>query len=53
VFIYENRKMKPIEIVLRRSGEGESWRGNLRCIISTHVNITIYSPVNYYMLIII
>jgi hypothetical protein len=28
VFIYENRKMKPVEIVLRRWGkEEEQWRG--------------------------
>jgi hypothetical protein len=27
VFIYENRRMKPVEIVLRsRGGEGGEWR---------------------------
>jgi hypothetical protein len=29
VFIYENRRMKPVEIVLRRGRgeEGEQWKG--------------------------
>jgi hypothetical protein len=30
VYIYENRRMKPVEIVIRRRGEGEEgeqWRG--------------------------
>jgi hypothetical protein len=27
VFIYENRRMKPVAIVLRREEEGELWRG--------------------------
>jgi hypothetical protein len=27
VSIYENRRMKPAEIVLRRGEEGEQWRG--------------------------
>jgi hypothetical protein len=28
VFIYGNRKMKPVEIILRKEGEeGEQWRG--------------------------
>jgi hypothetical protein len=42
VSIYENKKMKPVEIVLRRRiMEGI----NLRYIVSTYiVNITIYPP---------
>jgi hypothetical protein len=26
-FIHENRRMKPVEIVLRSGEEGEQWRG--------------------------
>jgi hypothetical protein len=26
-FIFENRTMKPVEIVLRRGEKGEQWRG--------------------------
>jgi hypothetical protein len=54
VFMYENRRMKPIEIVLRRccKGKGRMMEGiNLRNIVSAHINITIYSFVQCYMLI--
>jgi hypothetical protein len=48
VFIHENRRMKPVEIVLR-SGGGEKRktmeRVNLRYVVSTDVNITKYPPV--------
>jgi hypothetical protein len=47
-FIYENRRMKPVEIVLRREKgeEGEPWRRgiSLRDTVSTYVNITMYPP---------
>jgi hypothetical protein len=47
VFIYENRGMKPVEIVLRRGrGMKENDRGvKLRYIVSTYVNTTVYPPV--------
>jgi hypothetical protein len=48
VSIYENRKMNPTEIVLKRDEgkEGEQWREQiqLRYILNTYVNITMYSP---------
>jgi hypothetical protein len=39
--------MKLVEFVLRtgRGKEGEQWRGNRCIIVSTHVNITMYTPV--------
>jgi hypothetical protein len=51
--IYENRRMKLVEIVSfnneggrREREEGEQWRRvNLRYIVSTYANITIYPPV--------
>jgi hypothetical protein len=47
VSIYENRRMKPVEIVLRTGrGMRENDGGvNLRYIVSTYVNITVYPPV--------
>jgi hypothetical protein len=50
VSVYENRRMKPVEIVLRREREeGEKRRTveeiNLRYIVSTYVNIKMYPPV--------
>jgi hypothetical protein len=52
VFIYENRRMTPVEIVLRRGmgGRGKMIEGiNLRYIVSTCVT-TIMDPLyNYYM----
>jgi hypothetical protein len=49
VFIYENRRMKPVAIVLRR---GEVGRGRImegisltKIYLSTYVNITVYPPV--------
>jgi hypothetical protein len=45
ISIYENRRMNPVEIVLRKEGGG---RGriiegvNLSYTVSTYVNITIY-----------
>jgi hypothetical protein len=40
--IYENRRMKPVEIVLRRQ-KGKRMEGvNLRYIVSTYVNIIMY-----------
>jgi hypothetical protein len=50
IFINENRRMKPVEIVLRK-GEGDErewWRGLNLTIVSTYVNTTMY---NYYVLI--
>jgi hypothetical protein len=48
VVIYEYRRMKPVEIVLRSGGEGRGrmmeWV-NLRYFVSTSVNITMYPPV--------
>jgi hypothetical protein len=47
VSIYENRRMKPVEIVLRREGGRERTieELNLRYIVSTYINITMYSSV--------
>jgi hypothetical protein len=44
VVIYENRRMKPVEIVLRREEEGRRRMEevNLRYIINTYINITVY-----------
>jgi hypothetical protein len=48
ISIYENRRMKPVEIVLRRV---EGGRGRmkeevgLRYIVSIYVNITVYPPI--------
>jgi hypothetical protein len=43
--MYENRIMKPLEIVLRR-GKRRMMEGvNLRYILSTYVNVTMYPPV--------
>jgi hypothetical protein len=39
---YKNRKMKPVEIVLRMLWEVKS---NLRYVVSTYVTITMYLPV--------
>jgi hypothetical protein len=48
VFIYENRKIHPVEIVLQRR-EGRKGRMmervNLKYMVSTHINITVYLPV--------
>jgi hypothetical protein len=47
VSIYENRRMKPVEIVTRIGEEGSQrmmGRVNLRYIVSAYVNITIYPP---------
>jgi hypothetical protein len=42
VFIYENRRMKLVEIVLRR-GKREMMEGiNLIYIVNTYANITMY-----------
>jgi hypothetical protein len=46
--------MKPVEIVLRRGRKGKREQDggvNLRYIVSTYVNITMYPLYNYYMLI--
>jgi hypothetical protein len=48
VSIYENRRMKPVEIALRRGSErrGRMMEGiNLRYIVRTYVNITMYTTV--------
>jgi hypothetical protein len=49
VSIYENRRIKLVEIVLRRGGEkgrGRIMEGvSLRYIVSTYVNVTVYPPV--------
>jgi hypothetical protein len=56
VFIYENRIMKPVEIVLRRGrgDEGEQWRdGGSKSIVSTYIIYTIIQCTHlysYYML---
>jgi hypothetical protein len=47
VSIDENGRWKPVEIVLRRreGGRGRMMVGiNLRYIVSTHINITMYPP---------
>jgi hypothetical protein len=46
-FVYESRKTKPIEIVLRREGgirENDGGVNYLRYIVSTYINVTIYPP---------
>jgi hypothetical protein len=49
VFIYENRRMKSVEVVLRggEREEGEWWSGwiQLRYILNTYANIRMYTPV--------
>jgi hypothetical protein len=46
VFMYENRMRKPVKIILRGEGRGRMMEGvNLRCIISTYVNVTVYQSV--------
>jgi hypothetical protein len=46
VCIYENRRMKYVVIVIRREGRRRMMQGvNLRFIVSTYANITMYSPV--------
>jgi hypothetical protein len=48
IFVYENRRMKPVEIVLRCGGnKGERQRGQnkLSYIASTYINVTMYSLV--------
>jgi hypothetical protein len=46
IFIYENRRVKPVEIILIGGREKRTMKGlNLRFIISTYVNITMYTPV--------
>jgi hypothetical protein len=46
VFICENKRMRPVEIVLSRRGGGRRMeRINLKYIVSTYVNITMYPPV--------
>jgi hypothetical protein len=47
VFICENRRMKPVEMVPRRGrrrGKRTIEGVNLRYIVSTQVNITMYPP---------
>jgi hypothetical protein len=46
--MYENRTMKPLEIVLRRGmgDKGESQGVNLRYIVNIYVNITMSSLYN-------
>jgi hypothetical protein len=54
VSICENRRMKRVEIVLRkgRRGRGSMTEGvNLRYTVSIYVNITIIPLYNYYILI--
>jgi hypothetical protein len=45
-FMYENRRLKPVEIVLRiraDEGGGKTMEGvNLRYMVSTYVNMTVY-----------
>jgi hypothetical protein len=56
VLIYENRRMKPIKIVLRRyiRERGRTMeRTSLRYIVSTYVNTKCIPLYNYYMLTII
>jgi hypothetical protein len=51
--IYENRRMKSVEIVLRNGRDERTIEGvNLTKIYCKHIsNISVYPPVNYYMLI--
>jgi hypothetical protein len=55
IFIYENKGMKPVEIVLRRGrgDEVEQWRKLLRYCkhIGKYYNASRIPPYNYYMLI--
>jgi hypothetical protein len=44
VSLYENRRMKPLEIVLRR-GETGKRENDGGVNVSTYVNITMYLPV--------
>jgi hypothetical protein len=55
VSIFENRRIKPIQIVLRRGEGGKrendgGGKSNIY-IVSTYVNITVYPLYNNYMLI--
>jgi hypothetical protein len=48
VFKYENRRMKPVKIFLRRGKgrRGRTMQGvNLRYVVSTYANIPRYLPV--------
>jgi hypothetical protein len=49
LFIYENRRMKPVQIVLRRRGgrKGKMMKGTnlIKYIVSTYVHITMHPPV--------
>jgi hypothetical protein len=45
VSTYENRRMKPVEIVLRSGERGSKEVVNLRYIASTYIKITMYSPI--------
>jgi hypothetical protein len=53
VFIYENRRMKTVEIVRRRGrgDEANKGGGESKTYLSMYVNITMYPLYNYYMLI--
>jgi hypothetical protein len=44
LFIYENRRMKSVEIVLRKGGRRRRMEGRIY-LVSTYVNITMYPPV--------
>jgi hypothetical protein len=49
VSIYENRKMRPVEIVLRKGeeGRGKTIEGVIltKIYLSTYVNTTMYPPI--------
>jgi hypothetical protein len=45
VFISENRRIKPVRIVLRRGRRGKRGLTHLKYIVSTHVNNTTYPSV--------
>jgi hypothetical protein len=52
VSIYEIRRMKPVEIVLRKRGggeDGERWRVNVRHMEGTCVNATMHPPDEVFM----
>jgi hypothetical protein len=55
VFMYENRTMKPVEIVLRggKGNKGERWSRliELRYIVITYVNVIRYPLYNYMLII--
>jgi hypothetical protein len=55
VFRYENRRMKPVEIVLRMGARGRRRmmeEVNLTMIYCKHIcKYTMYPPVHYYMLV--